>query len=91
MLQNLINRYSGQPCVAITLYSVFGLLIAISLLWLAINRGSRLGAFLQMPLLQAFGTLSYGIYMWHLPAKFVLYGFDKSIRPVDDLLQRHCL
>ena len=60
--------------VAITLYSVFGLLIAISLLWLAINRGSRLGAFLQMPLLQAFGTLSYGIYMWHLPAKFVLYG-----------------
>jgi len=65
--------------MAVILYSAMGLTIAVSLLWLAANRNSLLSRFLKLPLLQAFGTLSYGIYMWHLPAKFALFGFDKRM------------
>jgi peptidoglycan/LPS O-acetylase OafA/YrhL len=62
--------------MAVLLYAAIGLMIAVSLLWLATHRDSMFSRFLKLPLLQALGTLSYGIYMWHLPAKFALYGFD---------------
>ncbi len=65
--------------IAIALYSAVGFVVAVSLLWLATNRERAVGRFLRLPLLQALGTLSYGIYMWHLPSKFLLYGFDRRI------------
>ncbi len=65
--------------VSIILYSILGIAIAASLLWLGANTRSRLSGVLRLPLLQALGTLSYGIYMWHLPAKFLIYGLDKRL------------
>lgn len=60
-------------------YTFLGVLVAVSLIWIAANSQSKLCGFLRLPMVRALGTLSYGLYLWHLTAKFALFGVDKRL------------
>jgi peptidoglycan/LPS O-acetylase OafA/YrhL len=62
--------------VNIVIYTILGLWVAAVLLWVTIHTGREVTAFLRAPWLRTIGTLSYGIYLWHLGMMLVVAPFD---------------
>ncbi|MDX2098550.1 MAG: acyltransferase [Leptolyngbyaceae cyanobacterium bins.59] len=61
--------YSGT---SIFIYGVTGSLFALGIVWVLANREALLCRLLRSPIMQRFGLLTYGLYLWHLIAQTIV-------------------
>ena len=63
---------------AVSVYSLLAMVFICVLLWVVANRDSLLCRFLACPLMSTLGILSFGIYVWHVPANIVTRKFETA-------------
>lgn len=78
------NPTSGAPSwlqalVAITAYPIFGFAASVLIAWACTSEHSYVARLLRNPLLRVLGVLSFGLYVWHVPAIKLIHLLDLSL------------
>jgi peptidoglycan/LPS O-acetylase OafA/YrhL len=85
-----INRQFGftYPYLAIVGYTTFAMLFAIVLHEAIRGENKFLNSLLSLPLLQFFGKISYGFYIFHWPVYLILYDWmNEKIKIMNNLTE----